>query len=146
MPMAVTFGLASWWLSDDENRRMISETVAEARSSLESRPEFMVRLMAVDGADDALAADIREVVPLDFPLSSFDLDLGDSTRQVLAGIRSAYQPESLVGRLVVVVANLQPREMRFGVSEGMVLTGGDDDSTLGVVTFDRELKPGDKVT
>jgi len=82
VPLAVTFGLASWWLSDDENRRMISETVAEARASFETRPEFMVRLMAVDGADDVLAAAIREVVPLDFPLSSFDLNLGDIRARV----------------------------------------------------------------
>ena len=52
------------------------------------------------------------------------LSLGDDQRQVLAGIRSAYQPEDLVGKLTVMVANLAPRKMRFGVSEGMVLAAG----------------------
>ena len=58
------------------------------------------------------------------------LDLGElGQKQVFAGIRSAYRPEELVGRLTVMVANLAPRKMRFGVSEGMVLAadpGGED--------------------
>ncbi len=56
------------------------------------------------------------------------LDLGGEVRTVFAGIRSAYRPEDLQGRLVVVVANLAPRTMRFGVSEGMVLAAGDGES------------------
>lgn len=52
------------------------------------------------------------------------LSLGDEKRQVLAGIKSAYSPEDLEGRLTVMVANLKPRKMRFGVSEGMVLAAG----------------------
>lgn len=55
------------------------------------------------------------------------LDLGGETRNVFAGIRQAYAPEALEGRLTVVVANLAPRKMRFGVSEGMVLAAGDDE-------------------
>ncbi|MDN3556251.1 methionine--tRNA ligase [Halomonas maura] len=54
------------------------------------------------------------------------LDLGGETRNVFAGIRKAYAPEALEGRLTVMVANLAPRKMRFGVSEGMVLAAGDD--------------------
>lgn len=53
------------------------------------------------------------------------LDLGDSQKQVFAGIKSAYAPEDLIGRLTIMVANLAPRTMRFGVSEGMVLAAGD---------------------
>ncbi|MFU8877771.1 MAG: methionine--tRNA ligase, partial [Wenzhouxiangellaceae bacterium] len=55
------------------------------------------------------------------------LDLGSETRQVFAGIRSAYDPKDLEGRLTVMVANLKPRKMRFGLSEGMVLAAGGDD-------------------
>ncbi|MBB3232042.1 methionine--tRNA ligase [Halomonas stenophila] len=55
------------------------------------------------------------------------LDLGGETRNVFAGIRKAYAPEALEGRLTVMVANLAPRKMRFGVSEGMVLAAGDDE-------------------
>ncbi len=57
-------------------------------------------------------------------LLRLEVDLGDEKRQVFAGIKSAYQPEQLVGKHVVVVANLAPRQMRFGTSEGMVLAAG----------------------
>jgi methionyl-tRNA synthetase len=56
------------------------------------------------------------------------LDLGIEQRQVFAGIRSAYNPKQLVGRLTVMVANLAPRKMRFGESQGMVLAAGDGTS------------------
>jgi methionyl-tRNA synthetase len=73
------------------------------------------------------------------------LDLGGETRNVFAGIKSAYDPAKLVGRHVVVVANLAPRKMRFGVSEGMVLAagpGGEDVFLLGV---DSGAVPGMRV-
>ncbi|MCK2182927.1 methionine--tRNA ligase [Halomonas getboli] len=60
-------------------------------------------------------------------LLQLTLDLGGETRNVFAGIRKAYAPEALEGHLTVMVANLAPRKMRFGVSEGMVLAAGDDD-------------------
>jgi len=58
------------------------------------------------------------------------LDDGDGERSVLAGIKSAYDPDDLVGRFVVVVANLKPRKMKFGTSEGMILAAGDKDIFL----------------
>ncbi len=75
------------------------------------------------------------------------VDLGEERpRQVFAGIRSAYpEPEKLLGRQVVVVANLKPRQMKFGLSEGMVLAGGGGTDRLEAATFDGELQPGDKV-
>ncbi|WP_442486678.1 methionine--tRNA ligase [Halomonas litopenaei] len=60
-------------------------------------------------------------------LLKLSLDLGGESRQVFAGIRRAYAPEALEGKLTVMVANLAPRKMRFGVSEGMVLAAGNDD-------------------
>ncbi len=57
-------------------------------------------------------------------LLQLTLDLGGETRNVFAGIKSAYRPEDLQGKLTVMVANLAPRKMRFGVSEGMVLAAG----------------------
>ncbi|MCU0663107.1 MAG: methionine--tRNA ligase [Myxococcota bacterium] len=76
------------------------------------------------------------------------VDLGEGRlRQVFAGIRSAYpQPESLVGQQVVVVANLKPRQMKFGTSEAMVLAGGGGTSRLCAVTFAEPLEPGDHVS
>ena len=75
------------------------------------------------------------------------VDLGEGRlRQTFAGIRSAYpEPEKLVGKKVIVVANLKPRQMRFGLSEGMVLSGSAADR-LSVATFDGEPLPGDKVS
>ena len=60
-------------------------------------------------------------------LIQLSLDIGDRTINVFSGIKAHYQPEDLVGRMTVVVANLQPRKMKFGVSEGMVLCAGEDD-------------------
>ena len=82
-------------------------------------------------------------------LLQLTLDLGGEQRNVFSGIRSAYQPEQLVGRLVLMVANLEPRKMRFGVSEGMVLCASDDtDKAAGLFLLapDSGATPGMKVT
>jgi glutaminyl-tRNA synthetase len=75
------------------------------------------------------------------------LDIGEGRlRQVFAGIRSAYpQPEKLVGKRMMFVANLKPRQMKFGLSEGMILAGSGK-NRLAVATFDGDLEPGDKVS
>jgi glutaminyl-tRNA synthetase len=75
------------------------------------------------------------------------VDLGEGRlRQVFAGIRSAYpEPEKLVGKRVMVVANLKPRQMKFGLSEGMILAGVGK-GRIGIATFDGELSPGDRVS
>jgi methionyl-tRNA synthetase len=70
------------------------------------------------------------------------LSLGDSERQVFAGIKAAYEPAALVGRLCVVVANLAPRKMRFGVSEGMVLAAGPGDDEIFLLSPDSGAQPG----
>ena len=74
------------------------------------------------------------------------VDLGEGRlRQVFAGIRSAYpEPEKLVGKKVIIVANLKPRQMKFGLSEGMALAGVGK-NRLGIATIEGELLPGDKV-
>lgn len=70
---------------------------------------------------------------------------GDQTRQVFAGIKAAYEPEALVGRLVVMVANLAPRKMRFGVSEGMVTAAGSGGTEVFLLAVDSGAKPGMRV-
>ncbi|NIP13240.1 MAG: methionine--tRNA ligase [Pseudomonadales bacterium] len=75
-------------------------------------------------------------------LLQLTLDLGDSSRQVFAGIKSAYGPESLEGRMCVVVANLAPRKMRFGVSEGMVLAAGPGGNDIFLLSPDSGAEPG----
>ena len=74
------------------------------------------------------------------------LDIGEGqTRMVFAGIKEAYSPEQLVGRLTVMVANLEPRKMRFGTSEGMVLAAGPGKKELFLLQPDEGAKPGMKV-
>ncbi len=73
------------------------------------------------------------------------LDLGDEQRQVFAGIRAAYQPGDLAGRLTVMVANLAPRKMRFGVSEGMVLAAGPGGEDVFLLSPDDGAQPGMRV-
>lgn len=70
-------------------------------------------------------------------LLKLQLDIGNETRQVFAGIRSAYEPAALIGKMTVMVANLAPRKMRFGMSEGMVLAAGPGGKDLYI------LEPGD---
>jgi methionyl-tRNA synthetase len=78
-------------------------------------------------------------------LLQLTLDIGDETRNVFAGIRSAYAPEDLVGKLTVMVANLKPRKMRFGMSEGMVLAAGPGGKDLWILNPDDGAQPGMKV-
>lgn len=103
--------------------------------------------------DDFSKVDLRiveiinaEAVPEADKLVKLTLSLGDETRTVFAGIKSAYAPEQLVGRLTVMVANLKPRKMRFGLSEGMVLAAsGSEGSGLFLLSPDSGAKPGMKV-
>ncbi|REL26565.1 methionine--tRNA ligase [Thalassotalea euphylliae] len=78
-------------------------------------------------------------------LLRLELDLGGETRQVFAGIKSAYQPEDLEGKLTVMVANLAPRKMRFGMSEGMVLAAGPGGKDLWILNPEEGAQPGMRV-
>ena len=79
-------------------------------------------------------------------LIKLHLDVGDlGERTVFAGIKSAYDPESLNGRHVVLVANLEPRKMKFGVSEGMVLASSNDEGSIYLISPDEGAKPGQLV-
>jgi len=103
--------------------------------------------------DDFLSVELRvarivqaETVAGADKLLRLQLDLGDQQRQVFAGIKSAYTPEQLQGRLTVMVANLAPRKMRFGVSEGMVLAAGEpDDGGPFLLSPDSGAQPGQRV-
>jgi methionyl-tRNA synthetase len=107
----------------------------------------------VIGIDDFAKLDLRiariaaaEQVQGADKLLKLTLDLGHETRTVFAGIRSAYgDPELLVGRLTVMVANLAPRKMKFGVSEGMVLAAGPGGSDIFLLSPDEGAKPGMRV-
>ncbi|HTD31717.1 MAG TPA: methionine--tRNA ligase subunit beta, partial [Steroidobacteraceae bacterium] len=79
-------------------------------------------------------------------LLKLTLDLGSGTRTVFAGIKSAYDPAGLIGRLTVVVANLAPRKMKFGTSEGMVLAAGGESAGLYLLSPDSGATPGMRIT
>ena len=103
-------------------------------AKLDLRVARIVKAQQVEGADKLL---------------QLTLDLGEPTggvqKNVFAGIKSAYTPENLEGKLVVMVANLAPRKMRFGLSEGMVLAASGDDSGLFVIHPDSGATPGMRV-
>jgi len=86
-----------------------------------------------------------EAVPGADKLLKLTLDLGGETRNVFAGIKTAYAPEDLEGKLTVMVANLEPRKMRFGVSEGMVLAAGPGGKDLFILEPHAGAKPGMRV-
>lgn len=87
-----------------------------------------------------------EEVPKAKKLVRLTLSLGgDERRNVFAGIKSAYQPEQLMGRLVICVANLQPRQMTFGTSEGMVVAAGAGGEEIYLLSPDSGAKPGQRV-
>ncbi len=86
-----------------------------------------------------------EAVPEAEKLLKLQLDIGGETRQVFAGIKSAYNPEDLEGKLTVMVANLAPRKMRFGMSEGMVLAAGPGGKDLWILEPQEGAQPGMRV-
>jgi len=103
--------------------------------------------------DDFAKVDLRvarvlqaEQVPEARKLLKLTVSLGgDHVRTVFAGIKAAYEPESLVGRLVVIVANLQPRQMKFGLSEGMVTAAGAGGAEVFLLAVDSGAAPGMRV-
>lgn len=105
------------------------------------------------GIEDFLKVDLRvariiaaEEVPEARKLVKLTLSLGgDSTRTVFAGIKSAYEPAELQGRLVVVAANLAPRTMKFGVSEGMIIAAGPGGEDIFLLSPDDGAVPGQRV-
>ena len=94
----------------------------------------MARVIAAEDVPDA-----KKLLKLTLSLG------GGTTKTVFAGIKEAYKPEDLVGRLVVCVANLAPRKMKFGTSEGMVTAAGPGGSEVFLLAVDAAPVPGQRV-
>ena len=97
---------------------------------------------------DLRVARVVEAAPVEGADKLLQLTLslgGEERRNVFAGIKSAYKAEDLVGRLVVCVANLQPRKMRFGTSEGMVVAAGPGGQDIFLLSPDSGAVPGQRV-
>ncbi|MBX3709800.1 MAG: methionine--tRNA ligase [Gammaproteobacteria bacterium] len=110
----------------------VKESISiEDFNKIDLRIAKILEAEAIEGADKLLRLKV---------------ELVNETRQIFAGIKSAYQPEQLIGRQVIIVANLAPRKMRFGVSEGMVIAAsGEDNANLFLVSPDPGAQPGMRV-
>jgi len=125
--LAATQNHASGPLTDDP---IADEIAIDDFAKVDLRVAKIIKAEHVDGADKLL---------------QLTLDIGNGTRNVFAGIKSAYQPEDLEGKLTVMVVNLAPRKMRFGVSEGMVLAAGPGGKDLYILSPDDGATPGMKI-
>ena len=132
-----------------------ADSVREYAAGLASESERKPYLDLADEItiEDFLKVDLRiakiinaEVVPEADKLIQLTLDIGGEIRNVFAGIKSAYEPADLIGRHTVMAANLKPRKMRFGVSEGMVLAAGPGGTDLFILSPDEGAVPGMRVT
>lgn len=137
IPFCLTLTAGSIYLSDPERRAAIETTVAEARASIETRPEFMVNLMAVDGAEDELASFVRESLPLDFPISSFDLDL-DAMRATVTQISAVKSASLRIRPGGVLQIDIVPREavVLWRTQEGLALIDMDGVYVAGATNRD----------
>jgi methionyl-tRNA synthetase len=121
---------------NDSAQPLIDEPLVETCSF----DEFMkvdLRVARIVEANEVLKA--NKLVQLTLSLG------GDKRLNVFAGIKAAYKPEDLVGRLVVCVANLAPRKMKFGLSEGMVVASGPGGEDIYLLSLDEGAKPGQRV-
>ncbi len=118
-----------------QNKETKEQKKDESVISIEDFAKIDLRIAKIVGAEAVEGAD---------KLLRLRLDLGEQEKQVFAGIKSAYTPEQLIGRLTVMVANLAPRTMRFGVSEGMILAAGDGQGIY-LLQPDSGALPGMKV-
>ena len=142
----------------EASKEAIAEATAKPTAGpLADEPLVTEPIAEEIGFDDFIKVDLRvalitkaEHVKGADKLLQLTLDLGGETRNVFSGIKSSYKPEDLEGRLTVMVANLAPRKMRFGMSEGMVLASGGLDSEgnegIYLLSPDSGAQPGQRVT
>ena len=121
---------------DDSDEAIKADPIAD-EISIDDFFKTDLRVARIVSANEVPEA--RKLVQLTLSLG------GDETRNVFAGIKSAYQPEELVGRLVVMVANLAPRKMKFGVSEGMIVASGPGGKDIFLLSPDDGAVPGQRV-
>ena len=107
------------------------------RLALTTSAKVNLRIAEIVNAESVEGAD---------KLLRLTLDLGTEQRTVFAGIKTAYRPEDIIGKLTVVVANLEPRKLRFGISEGMVLAAGPGGKDIFLLEPHPGAKPGMQVT
>ncbi|MCO6552404.1 MAG: methionine--tRNA ligase [Gilliamella sp.] len=140
----------------DKITNMIEETKQQAALAQPAKPKVAEPIADTINFDDFAKVDMRVAlikhacfVEGSDKLLQLTLDIGDETRNVFSGIKQFYpDPEVLIGRLTIMIANLAPRKMRFGVSEGMVLcaSGKGDDEGVYLLSPDSGAKPGMRIS
>ncbi len=135
----------------EASKENLEPTVTAPAASAE-KPAWLEPIAETVGIDDFAKIDLRvarivhaEAVPGAEKLVRVTVDIGLETRTIFAGIKTAYAPEDLIGRLTVAVANLQPRKMRFGVSEGMLLAAGPGGRDIWLLAPDQGAAPGMRI-
>ncbi|MGP6086594.1 cell division protein FtsQ/DivIB [Antarctobacter jejuensis] len=110
LPVGLCFGAGLAWFAVDENRTAFNLMLSDVRAAVENRPEFQVKVMAIDGAGPEVAEAIRRELPIDFPVSSFDLDLEEMQQKVAAldAVKSSDLRVRQGGVLQVDVVQRQP--------------------------------------
>ncbi len=109
LPLAMLASIIGWAASQERYQMAVQDKYAEIRASIEDRPEFRVNLMAIDGASTSIADDIREIVPVDFPISSFDLDL-DGMQDRIAELDAVLQVDIRVRRGGILQIEIKERQ------------------------------------
>ena len=135
-PEAVADSAAAESNWDDDASSLEAEPIAD-QITIDDFAKVDLRVARVIAANEVPEA--RKLIQLTLSLG------GDERRNVFAGIKAAYEPADLVGRLVVMVANLAPRKMKFGVSEGMVIASGPGGEDIHLLSPDDGAKPGQRV-
>ena len=149
VPFTLSLVAGTIYFSNEARRDAIHLAIADLRAEIHTRPEFMVQLMAVDGASEGVNEDIREIVPVDFPISSFDLDL-EMMRQEIVGLAAVKDASLRIrngGVLQIDVTERQPVALwrtreglemvdAEGVSLGPVEGGSGDRPVLPLIAGD----------
>ncbi|MEL7012155.1 MAG: cell division protein FtsQ/DivIB [Pseudomonadota bacterium] len=110
VPFAFAFGLVTAYIGNEERQEKIMMAINDLRDQIETRPEFIVELLAIEGASETVEEDIREIFPFDFPASSFDIDI-DHVHDMVSGlpaVRSADVRIRRGGTMVVTVSERVP--------------------------------------
>jgi cell division protein FtsQ len=110
LPLLAGAGAALWWASEPARVAAVTDAARDLRRAVEERPEFMVRLMAIDGASPELARAVRQMVPVDLPVSSFDLDLAAMRAQIetIDAVAAAHLRIRPGGTLEVAITEREP--------------------------------------
>jgi len=143
-------------LIDRIDKKQVDAMIEESKESQQGQSteaQLTEPIAAECTIDDFVKIDIRIATVIQAgcvegadKLLYLKLDLGGVQKEVFAGIAQAYKPEQLTGKTVICLANLKPRKMKFGVSEGMVLAAGQGGKDIFLLSADAGVKPGQRVS